>query len=107
VVDLQDAVREHFALYNDAVHLGAYNRLMANFAADAVLTLGRERYVGRAAIATGELAVLRETVELVSVEQSSPEQAHVVFRLDQTGLTGHCEMTWRGGELVEMSVSYP
>ena len=106
MVDLQDAVREHFALYNDAVHLGAYRRLMDNFAPDAVLIIGSERYVGRDAIAAGELAVLRESVEVVSVEQSSPEHAHVIFKLDHAGRTGSAEMTWRDGELVEVSVSY-
>jgi hypothetical protein len=106
VVDLQDAVHEHFALYNDAVNFGGYTRLMANFAPDAVLTMGSERFVGRDAIAAGELAVLRETATIISIEQSSAEHAHVEFRLDDSGRIGHCEMTWRGSELVDVLVSY-
>ncbi|HEX6682733.1 MAG TPA: nuclear transport factor 2 family protein [Candidatus Limnocylindrales bacterium] len=108
-MDLDEAVREHEKLFNDAVRAGDFTAFLATFAEDAVMSFDGVPvgpYKGREAIA--EAYATRpptDTMTVWSIEEAGPDTADVRFDWDAGG-GGSMRVKWREGLVAALTIAF-
>ncbi|MEV4410370.1 nuclear transport factor 2 family protein [Catellatospora sp. NPDC049609] len=106
---LDDALRAHVDLFNDAVRSGDWSGFLATFAEDAVMmfvNVPAGPYVGRDAIVEAyRLRPPDDTMTVTSVHADTPDTASARFRWDAGG-TGTMTVHWSGAQVAELTVEF-
>lgn len=106
---VREAVDAHAALFNASVHNGDWTAFTATFTDDAVMRfvgVPAGPYEGRAAIAQAYAQrPPDDTMTIVSVDETGPGAATVVFAWDRGG-RGTMQVVWRDGHVADLTIAF-
>ena len=108
-MDLTEAVRQHEALFNDAVRSGDYDAFVATFTEDAKMTFDGVPigpFKGRHKIAAAYSSQPpTDTMSIWSIEEVDSDTVLARFDWDNGG-SGSMQVRWSDGEVSDLTISY-
>lgn len=108
-MDLTEAVREHEAIFNEAVRAGDFEAFVATFAEEGKMAFDGVPigpFKGRHKIAAAYAAQPpTDTMSIWSIEEIADDTAFARFDWDNGG-SGSMQVRWRDGEVIDLTISY-